>query len=266
MSVRARADESQFTSDIPSSNAKLRAAGSLASSDSAPRTAGSLASLLRHAGAVYSDPDLHSAPLHFGSAAGELAVCVSAVGLLDRSDLTKLAIEARPEQLSGLVGRVAGGSLATGGALFAGSAWWCGAGPASVIVVCEPDVGVRLRARLLAERPHVAGLVVRDRSDELASIGIIGRRTVEVLRALGVYGKSGDPRRVSPFTGHSLAGTETLWLLESDHRALALVAREDASRAWQAIEQAGRRFGMSYVGLDAARRYALVQRAAAVPA
>jgi glycine cleavage system aminomethyltransferase T len=219
-----------------------------------------LSALLREAGAVFSGRDDRTVALHYGCAAGELAVCVSAVGLLDRSDLSKLRIEAPPRQLSGLTARLTGGTLAPGGALFAGHAWWCREGPASVIVLCEPAAGAPFRARLQAERRHVAGLVVENRSDEWAAIVVIGRRAGNVLRALGVYGEAGDPRRVPPFTAHRVAGTETLWLLESDRRAFALVPREDAGQAWRAIERAARPFGISYVGLEAARRYSLLQR------
>ncbi len=220
-----------------------------------------LTPLLRQAGAVFSGRNGRAIPLHYGSAAGELAVCVSAVGLLDRSDLTKLTIEAPAEQLSRLVARLTGGTLAPGGTLFAGHAWWCGAGPGNVIVLCEAALGARLHARLQAERRHVAGLVVEDRSDVWASIAVIGRRAGEVLRTLGLYGESGDPREVPPFTAHTIAAIETLWLLESDRRALALVPYDGAGEVWRAIERAGRRSGISYVGLEAARRYSLLQRA-----
>jgi glycine cleavage system aminomethyltransferase T len=187
---------------------------------------------------------------------------VSAVGLLDRSDLTKLRIEAPAEGLSRLIARLTGGRLAPGGTLLAGHAWWCGAAPDSVIVLCESAPGAKLHARLQAERRHVAGLVVEDRSDEWAAIELIGRAAHKVLRTLGVYGECGDPRHVPPFTAHLIGAVEALWLLESDRRAFALVPRDDAGQVWRAIEQAGRAFGMSYVGLEAARRYSLLERAA----
>jgi hypothetical protein len=57
-----------------------------------------------------------------------------------------------------------------------------------------------------------------------------------------------------------VAGIEARLLLESDRRALLLVASELAADAWRAIEQLGRPFGISCVGLEAARRYALLER------
>jgi glycine cleavage system aminomethyltransferase T len=221
----------------------------------------SLAPVLRQAGAVFSGREGRSAVLHYGSAAGELAVCVRAVGLVDRSHLTKLVIEAPPEQLRQLIARLAGGGVGQGGTLRAGHAWWCGEAPGRVVVLCEPVAGARLSARLQAEGRHLAGLVVHDRSDEWAAIGLIGCTAGNVLRALGVYGESGDPRQVPPFTGHGIGAVQALWLLESDRRALALVPHGDAGQAWRAIEGAGRPFGISCVGLEAASRYSLVERA-----
>ena len=198
--------------------------------------------------------------IHYGSPAGELAVCVRTVGLLDRSDLTKLVIEAPPAQLNHLVARVAGGTVLTGGALMSDGAWWCGAAEGRVVVVCEPDVGQRLPARLRAQKLHQVAVAVWDRTADWAAIELLGHHAGKLLRALGVYGESGDPRRVSPFASCPVAGIGAFWLLESDCRALALVPAAFAGDVWRAIELAGRPFGISCVGTEAARRYALLER------
>ncbi len=194
----------------------------------------------------------------YGSAPGELAVCLRAVGVLDRSEMTKLVVTA-PEGLGRLVERLAGGTLAVGGALQTGGAWWCAASPIRVVVLADPAAGARLKERLRTEARHLA-LTVEDRSHEWAAIELIGRRTRKVLAALGAYGDTGDPRRVPPFRTSSVGGIELTWLLETDQRALALVANESAGSAWRAIEEAGRPFGISCVGQDAASRYRLLER------
>jgi glycine cleavage system aminomethyltransferase T len=97
-------------------------------------------------------------------------------------------------------------------------------------------------------------------SVEFAALGLLGPRTPDVLRALGVYGAQGDPRAVAPFGRGSVAGAGAWWLLESDRRALMLVDRERAGEVWRAIEHAGRRFGLSCVGQEAAGRFALLER------
>jgi glycine cleavage system aminomethyltransferase T len=216
--------------------------------------------VLRQAGAVFSSRAGRPVAIDYGSACGELAVCVSGVGLVDRSGLSKLAIEAPAAQLRELMARSLDGIVAPGGARLVGGAWWCRPATNRIVVLSEPQVGRRLPERLRAEALHHVGLVVRDRSTDLAAIELLGRNAHQVLRALGAYGESGDPRGVSPFTPGMIDGIDVLWLLESDRRALALMVHKRAGEAWRAIEQAGRQFGISCVGRDAATRYALLER------
>jgi hypothetical protein len=216
--------------------------------------------VLRRAGAVLATRDGRPVAINFGSAAAELAVCVRAVGLVDRSELCKLVLEAPPARLAALTSRLVGEVVSPGGVLSAGNAWWCGDAPGRVIVLSDPDTGSRLRERLHTDARRVAGMVVRDASAELSAIGLLGRSADAVLRALGAFGDSGDPRAVAPFSHALLAGIPTSWLLQSDRRALALVPSARAGEAWLAIERAGRPLGISCVGHDAACRYALLER------
>jgi glycine cleavage system aminomethyltransferase T len=219
----------------------------------------SLPSLLRQAGAVFARRGGHETAIHYGSPAGELAVCVRAVGLVDRSDLTKLMVEAPAAQLRQLIHRLTGTTVAPGGALLAGGAWWCAATPQQLYVLCERPLGDRLQRSLQAQAlRHVE---VSDRSQSLAAFGVLGRGTTDVLRALGALGECGDPRLVRPFSERVLAAGPARVLLESDRQALLLVAEDRAGELWLAIERAGRSFGLSCVGLEAARRYALIERA-----
>jgi glycine cleavage system aminomethyltransferase T len=218
----------------------------------------SLDTVLNRAGAVYSTRPGHPVAIHFGSAAAELAVCVRAVGLVDRSDLSTLSLEAPPAQLAALMTRLAGATVAPGGLVCGRSAWWCGVADDRAMVVCDARTAGRLAEALHADAArHVA---VRDLSDELAAIALLGRNAGSVLCALGVYGPTGDARYAKPFALGTIDGTAAWWLLQSDRQALALVSRERAGEAWLAIERAGRRFGISCVGDDAASRYALIER------
>lgn len=219
----------------------------------------SLDVVLRQAGAVFATHEGRAAAIHYGSAAGELAVCVSAVGLVDRSDLAALALEAPSPQLAQLTSRLAGGEIAPGGALDAAGAWWCAAAPDTVIVISPPDVRRRLIERLRVHAAHQVSLRVL--SVNCSALGLLGPRTSRVLRALGVYGADGDPRSVAPFGRGSIAGSDVWWLLASDNSALVLVDRARAGELWRAIMSAGRLYGLSCVGLEAAGRYALLERA-----
>ncbi len=219
-----------------------------------------LEAVLRQAGAVFSHRGGSQVAIHYGSAAGELAVCVRAVGLVDRSAATKLVVEAPPAQLGHLMARVIGATVCPGGALLDAGAWWCRAAPDRLVLLCEPEIGARLRTRLDTHAPHHVGASVCDRSGDLAAIGLLGPSTARVLRELGAFGPSGDPQSVSPFHRAMIGGIDVQWLLEADDRAVTLVPRLSAGVAWRAIQDAGRRFGISCVGQEAARRYALLGR------
>jgi glycine cleavage system aminomethyltransferase T len=218
----------------------------------------SLEAVLRQAGAVLTARDGSTVAVNYGSAAGELAVCVRAVGLVDRADLRTLMIEAPPAQLERVIPRLLGGPLQPGGMRYADGAWWCGARPDQVIVVCEPGPARRLAARLGSSQQ--LAVRVSDQSAAWEAIELLGSATSEVLRALRVYGDTGDPRTAAPFSLGTVADVPVMWLLDSDRRALALVPSQSAAPVWRAIEATGRPFGISCVGWEAAARYAVLER------
>lgn len=207
--------------------------------------------------------------VNFGSAAGELAACVSAAGMADASQLTKLELCGPRARVAELVRHATGAVLASGGVLHAAGAWWCGSagqgylGAGRVIVLCEPAVGERLRELLSPRVARMPGLVMHDRSAQWSAITILGAATTAVLEALGVFGPSGDPRQVPPFSYAPLGELDAMWLLQSDHHAVALVLSSEADLAWHAIEQAGRAQHICCVGHDAIERYALLEHRAA---
>src|SRR5947209_366566 len=94
-------------------------------------------SVLRQAGAVFAEHDGRLTAVNYGSAAGELAVCLRAVGLVDRSELTKLELEGPPERLSALLLRLAGTDIAVGGVAPRPAITWCRADEDRAIVICE---------------------------------------------------------------------------------------------------------------------------------
>ncbi|MGZ4167206.1 MAG: hypothetical protein ACXVRN_00275 [Solirubrobacteraceae bacterium] len=218
--------------------------------------------MLRQAGGVFVPHGGHAVVAHYGCAAGELAACVSAVGLADRSELTKLELDGPPAQLQHLAHRLTGHEVAPGGAVFSGGAWWCAERPGRMLLVCDPRLGDRLHAVLRARVARRSAVRLTDRSAELAALAVVGRRASALLADLGVYGASGNPRHVPPLTAHSVTGADVLWLLESDDKALALMAAAHAPAVWHTIEHAGQRLGLCAVGHEALDRYALIRRIA----
>jgi glycine cleavage system aminomethyltransferase T len=217
--------------------------------------------VLRAAGAVMAMRRGTRVAVHYGSPAGELAVCARAVGLVDRSELSLLSLTAAADRLTEVVARSTGATVAAGGSAYAGGAWWCRIAPGEVLVVSAPLVAARLRDRVRTEACRAAGLGLHDVSGDYAPIGLVGRATPAVLSALGVYGPRGDPHEVAPVGWRSVAGVRVLWLLEGDRRALAFAPRAAAGVVWRTIEQSGRPFGLSCVGRDALDRFALLDQA-----
>ncbi len=129
-----------------------------------------------------------------------------------------------------------------------------------LIVLCEAAAGRGLQTRLQGIAAQWPALRLHDRSSEWSALVVVGRRAAQMLDRLGVYGPGGDPRRTSPFTFHPVAGVPAQWLLQSDHRAVVLVDRHQADRAWHAIESAGRALGVCCIGHDALARHALLER------
>jgi hypothetical protein len=205
--------------------------------------------------------DGHAAVRSYGSAPGELAVCLRHVGLVDRSDLAAMRADAGPRSLDRVTQRLTGQLLATGGTAHLADAWWCRPTPETVLVVGAGGQSIPRIAELLRgqARRH-PDLAVDPHLERLAVIGVVGRRTVPLLRTLGVYGTGREPRDVTPCTAVRIGAVDTVWLLESDVSALCCVADTDAAAAEQAIGTAGRPFGLGRVGHDALAQYALLER------
>jgi glycine cleavage system aminomethyltransferase T len=219
----------------------------------------SLDTVARRAGAVMIDRDGARVPAHYGSAAGELAVCMRAVGIADRSDLGKLVVTGEPAPLAELLLHVAGVSLAATGAVAqCAGAWWCAAGGDRVIVLCEPARRAHLLDLLRATARRRPSLRVEDVTTRLSAIAVVGRSTRRVLAELGALGPAGDPRRVPPFASVRIAGADVSVLLQSDESVLLLVPATDADGVWHAVERAGRPFVMGCVGLEALERFTLL--------
>jgi glycine cleavage system aminomethyltransferase T len=219
-----------------------------------------LDAVLSRAGAVRCDHDGQPVALHYGSAAGELAACVSRVGLGDRSELGKLALEGPRRTLERVVSNLTGMALAPGGALRTGTTWWCAVTSERVLVLTEPGDADRLAVRIRRLGVRHPDLRIRDLSPTWSAIAIVGRQTGEVLARLGVYGAAGDPRSVAPVSVRRVTGVEVTWLLQSDHRALALMGHRHAPAVWHALHAVGRPFGICAVGHEAISRYTLLAR------
>lgn len=218
--------------------------------------------LLRQAGAVMTQRGGRPVPAHYGSAATELTVCVTGVGLADRSDLAVLSVAASHRGLDRLLARVLGHGIAPGGAVLEAGAWWCRSAAGSEVVVLCPHSRVgRLKAALRHDIGRLTSGTLTDLSESRFVLNLIGRRASAVLTDLGVYGPLGDPRQAPPFAEVRVRGHQVSWLLEEPTGALAIVDEDGAGEVWRAVELAGRPHGIHCVGLDSIDRYIVVERA-----
>ncbi len=227
-----------------------------------PSPPSSLDAIIQRAGGVRATHDGHVVVTSYGCPAGELAACVTAVGLADWSQLTKLALDGPPAAVRELASALTGAELAPGGAVRAGGTWWCAEPAGRTMVLGEPGFETRLWAALAGQALRQPSITVSDRSAEWATLAVVGRRARDLLAGLGVYGPSGNPRDVPPVRRHRCAEITATWLLQSDDTAWAVLPRTDAPSLWRALERAGRPLALCAVGHEAVSRYALIRRSA----
>lgn len=194
------------------------------------------------------------------SAPGELAVCVTGVGLVERDDIDAIHFQALATTIAAITEELTGVELATGGATRVGTSWWCRPSDTTGLVLTPSRSAARIAALLRTQTRRHGDMGV-DNGDEHGSLlGIVGPRTTALLAALGVLGDGGDPHRVPPCTTAVLAGVPVTWLLESDASVLAYVAAADTRHVERAIEHAGQPLRLCRVGREAFMQYTLMQR------
>jgi glycine cleavage system aminomethyltransferase T len=216
--------------------------------------------VLRRAGAVLTRRDRWRVAAHFGSPAGELAVCARAVGLVDRSEIAKLELRGYPEAIDQIVSYLADGQLEPNEVLRTGGVHWCSTSPDRVFALCEPSDSFALSERLHEAVRRAPGALLTDETEELAALALLGPATPSVIAALGAWDLETVALPRPSFSALTLEGLPVFLLEESSARSLILVEREYAERLWDLLERVGRPFGLSCVGADAADRFAMIER------
>ena len=220
-----------------------------------------LGNIQADAGAVLARRDGRVLALSYGSAAGELAACMKAVGVASCAELTKLELTAPRSNLERVIAGLLGVPLLPGGSHQTRAVGWYRPDGGHLIALCEADQAERLRGRLEFWTLRDPAVALHDRTNEWAAIAVIGRRTRLLLGELGVYGRSRDPRAVPPVT-RTADDPETSWLLHADDDALAITPRGSATELWRQITRAGRPLQICAVGHEALTRYRMLTRRA----
>ena len=172
---------------------------------SSDRPTSALDPVLRQAGGVLVMHDGHAVVANYGSAAGELAACVSAVGLADRSDLAKLVLDGPARAAAAPVApphrQRAGARAAPCSAAAPGGV---PSSPERMLVICDAGRGDRLHAVLSA---RVARRSAREPHRSQRRARGAGRRGTPGLGTAGRAGRlrrhPATPRDVPPLTAHT---------------------------------------------------------------
>ena len=188
---------------------------------------------------------------HYGSPAGELALCETAVGLADRSDLGKLELRGEASALELLVGQLSGGRVDPGDALFAEGAWWCAVSPAHVLALCDAGETERVRAAAAEAVRWTPGATVTDVTPRYAALGLLGPRTADVLAELSDSEPPLGDVESPTFDVLRLAAIPAMLLRGAAGAAVIVTEVGRAAALWAEVERAGRESGLGHVGADA---------------
>lgn len=218
--------------------------------DEAEWRPGPLDGILERAGAVMAVRRAARVAAHFGSVAAEIAVCRRTVGLADCSGLAKLELRGDDAALTRWVSHQhpsppgAGGPASDGSspsrhgrASAARGAWWCPVTPNRMLVLGGA-----------VAPPVEPGVSAIDLTDDYAAIAVIGPRCGALLWRLGL---ADAELEVGSFETRRLGRVPALVLVQHPQRALVLVARAHAPRAWQTLCDAGHPDRVACVGHDA---------------
>lgn len=212
-----------------------------------------LEAILRGSGATMLDEEGVTFANDFGSVAGEVAVCLRAVGIADRSDLVKLDISGPAEDVAAVVGELAGAVPESGESIHVQRAWWSGVDAERMFVLVDLSQRDTLIERLSAAAGS-RGVAWTDVSADWAVIAVIGPRAQALIGAEGLA-----PDAALPASGEvvelDLAGSPVVLVRESPQELLVSVPPSEVEKVWHALHRAGEPLGVASVGREAHERF-----------
>jgi glycine cleavage system aminomethyltransferase T len=182
-----------------------------------------LEAVLRDHGASIAERHGRRVAVHYGSVAGETAVCLRSVGLTDRFGRVTFDVRGVPHRIDAALARLDG------------RAWTTRLDPDCAFVRCEQSLEATCQAQL--DDPD---LLVDDASGRHAALGLVGPLAAAVLREA----------RLEKAQFRATTLTEP-------HGFEILVPPEHGSEAWAHLLRAGGAFGIACVGFDALEHLAV---------
>jgi heterotetrameric sarcosine oxidase gamma subunit len=207
------------------------------------------------AGARLERRDGWSVAVDYGDAGRERERLGQSVGFADRSNLTKLELQADAEVLAAIVTNVADGvSLSTGTASLVDGVWWCPVTPERVLVLAESSAAAGLRAAVNgAVTAGEATITVLDLTSALAGLTLAGPGANELLARFCAIDVRPRVMPVAAFRPGSVARTPGSVLREREDRLLVLVGWALGEYLWDVVADAAGHLGGGPVGADALR-------------
>jgi heterotetrameric sarcosine oxidase gamma subunit len=180
------------------------------------------------------------------------------VAFADRSDLTKLELQAEPDTLAAIVREASDAALVLEPGLAARTpgAWWCPVTPARVLVLadCGADAGARVRGAIAEAATGAGGAVsVVDVTSGLAALTLAGPGSHELLARFCAIDVRPLVAPVNAFRPGSVARTPGYLLREREQRLLVLVGWALGEYLWEVVADAAEHLGGGPVGADALR-------------
>jgi glycine cleavage system aminomethyltransferase T len=173
------------------------------------------------------------------------------VGVVDRSQLTKLEVQARPGMVANIALEVGDGVvLEPGRAGRTAGVWWCPVTPSRMLLLAEPGSTVKaaLTDTVGVDDPAVT---IVDVTCGLAGLALVGPGCRELLARFCAI----DARlAVTPVTGFrpgSIARTPGYLLCEREDQLLLLVGWAFGEYLYEVVADSARHLGGGPVGADA---------------
>jgi glycine cleavage system aminomethyltransferase T len=207
---------------------------------------GSVPEVCLAAGAQLGERDGHVVAALYGSSNGEIAACMTHVGLADRSDLGTLELRGGQSQLDrALARRLGDPPPAAGTARRQRGIWYLRLDSRRTLIVGAHSA-LAAGAPIGAGGDH-ADLVSKDIGAKVGIISVIGPRAIRLLAAAGL------PADLAiGAIGRDPEGNDVVAILrESQRRVLILVKTPATNAAWGRLLVAGEPLGAAFVGCDA---------------
>lgn len=198
------------------------------------------------AGAQLGERDGHVVVALYGSTPGEIAVCMTHVGLADRSDLGTLELRGpQPALDRALVAPLGDPPPVPGTARRRDGVWYLRLDRRRALLVGSHGALAALEP--LGEGHDRSELACTDLGDKTAIISVIGPRAGRLLAAAGL-----PDHLQAGAIGRDPGDASILAILrESQRRVLVLVRAPAIEAAWGRLLAAGEPLGAAFVGCDA---------------